>query len=147
MNSSVTWERATSVMSSLCLEMSASSRSNGPSNTSRCTSKALDRAAPSGSPARSGSCTLTVMTVSWVSGIVGQLAPGYVRSAVGAPRAERVGPVLDGAGVDGAVDDGSGVVAGMVAGQGRGGDAANQEAVLALRFVVGEQDGDRSADN
>src|SRR5216683_1170982 len=37
MNSSVTWESATSVMSSLCLEMSASSRSNGPSNTSRCT--------------------------------------------------------------------------------------------------------------
>jgi len=45
MNSSVTWERATSVMSSLCLEISASSRSNGPSNTSRCTWKALDRAA------------------------------------------------------------------------------------------------------
>src|SRR5580700_10063686 len=39
MNSSVTWDRATSVMSSLCLEISASSRSNGPSNTSRWTWK------------------------------------------------------------------------------------------------------------
>src|SRR5580693_2269235 len=39
MNSSVTWESATSVMSSLCLEISARSRSNGPSKTSRCTSK------------------------------------------------------------------------------------------------------------
>src|SRR5580693_3438472 len=38
MNSSVTWERATSVISSLCLEIRPSSRSNGPSNTSRCTS-------------------------------------------------------------------------------------------------------------
>src|ERR1700760_2862267 len=37
MNSSVTCDSATSVMSSLCLEISASSRSNGPSNTSRCT--------------------------------------------------------------------------------------------------------------
>src|SRR5260370_4582410 len=39
MNSSVTWESTTSVMSSLCLEMSASSRSKGPSNTSRWTWK------------------------------------------------------------------------------------------------------------
>src|ERR1700759_1799331 len=39
MNSSVTWDSATSVMSSLCLEIRPSSRSNGPSNTSRCTSK------------------------------------------------------------------------------------------------------------
>ena len=63
MNSLVTWERATSVMSSLCLEISASSKSNGPSNTSKCTWKAPDRAAlsaPSGSPVRS---VLTVMTV------------------------------------------------------------------------------------
>src|ERR1700760_5001798 len=37
MNSSVTWDSATSVMSSLCLEIRPSSRSNGPSNTSRCT--------------------------------------------------------------------------------------------------------------
>src|SRR5580658_2701688 len=40
MNSSVTWDSDTSVMSSLCLEISPSSRSNGPSKTSRCTSKA-----------------------------------------------------------------------------------------------------------
>src|SRR5579863_8424031 len=39
MNSSVTVDSDTSVMSSLCLEISPSSRSNGPSNTSRCTSK------------------------------------------------------------------------------------------------------------
>src|SRR5262249_40530719 len=39
MNSSVTWDSATSVMSSLCLEISPSRRSNGPSNTSRWTSK------------------------------------------------------------------------------------------------------------
>src|SRR6476661_10837155 len=38
MNSSVTFARAISVMSSLCLLMSPSSRSNGPENTSRCTS-------------------------------------------------------------------------------------------------------------
>src|ERR1700733_2888677 len=38
MNSSVTLDSAISVMSSLCLEISASSRSNGPSNTSRGTS-------------------------------------------------------------------------------------------------------------
>src|SRR5580693_1933384 len=38
MNSSVTLDSAISVMSSLCLEISASSRSNGPSNTSRWTS-------------------------------------------------------------------------------------------------------------
>src|SRR5579875_2662157 len=51
MNSSVTCESATSVMSSLCLEMSASSRSNGPSNTSRCTSKpAGPRVSPPASP-------------------------------------------------------------------------------------------------
>src|ERR1700677_230828 len=40
MNSSVTCDSDTSVMSSLCLEISPSSRSNGPSKTSRCTSKA-----------------------------------------------------------------------------------------------------------
>src|SRR5215472_10119713 len=39
MNSSVTRDSAISVMSSLCLAISASSRSNGPSNTSRCTWK------------------------------------------------------------------------------------------------------------
>jgi Mrp family chromosome partitioning ATPase len=67
MNSSVTWESATSVMSSLCLEISASSRSNGPSKTERWTSKALPgaaaRAASSGSPARSISFTRTLMMV------------------------------------------------------------------------------------
>src|ERR1700735_5904999 len=52
MNSSVTFDRATSVMSSLCLEISPSSRSNGPSKTSRCTSKApTPRGASSGSAA------------------------------------------------------------------------------------------------
>src|SRR5580765_6480439 len=40
MNSSVTEASATSVMSSLCFEISPSRRSNGPSKTSRCTSKA-----------------------------------------------------------------------------------------------------------
>src|ERR1700761_8224910 len=39
MNSSVTWDSDTSVMSSLCLEIRPSSRSKGPSNTSRCTWK------------------------------------------------------------------------------------------------------------
>src|SRR5215471_3593418 len=39
MNSSVTWDSAISVISSLCLAISASSRSNGPSKTSRCTWK------------------------------------------------------------------------------------------------------------
>src|SRR5688572_6099832 len=39
MNSSVTWCRDTSVMSSLCLAISPSSRSKGPSNTSRWTWK------------------------------------------------------------------------------------------------------------
>src|SRR6185312_8116623 len=38
MNSSVTWDSATSVISSLCLEIRPSSRSNGPSKTARCTS-------------------------------------------------------------------------------------------------------------
>src|ERR1700692_2482476 len=52
MNSSVTWDSDTSVMSSLCLEISPSSRSNGPSKTSRCTSKApAPRGASSGSAA------------------------------------------------------------------------------------------------
>src|ERR1039457_279423 len=41
MNSSVTLESAISVISSLCFEISASSRSKGPSKTSRCTSKPL----------------------------------------------------------------------------------------------------------
>ena len=40
MNSSVTCDSATSVMSSLCLEIRLSSRSNGPSKLSRCSSKA-----------------------------------------------------------------------------------------------------------
>ena len=48
MNSSVTWDSAISVMSSLCLEIRPSSRSNGPSNTSRCTSN------PAGAGARRG---------------------------------------------------------------------------------------------
>ena len=39
MNSSVTADSAISVMSSLCLEISESSRSKGPSKLSRCTSK------------------------------------------------------------------------------------------------------------
>src|SRR6201999_1048944 len=52
MNSSVTVDSDTSVMSSLCLEISPSSRSNGPSKTSRCTSKApAPRGASSGSAA------------------------------------------------------------------------------------------------
>src|ERR1700722_12429702 len=52
MNSSVTLDSDTSVMSSLCLEISPSSRSNGPSKTSRCTSKApAPRGASSGSAA------------------------------------------------------------------------------------------------
>src|SRR3984957_5415239 len=52
MNSSVTLDSDTSVMSSLCLEISPSSRSNGPSKTSRCTSKApTPRGASSGSAA------------------------------------------------------------------------------------------------
>src|SRR5215469_7156571 len=52
MNSSVTWDSATSVMSSLCLEIRASSRSNGPSNTSRWTWKpgALPLSAVASSP-------------------------------------------------------------------------------------------------
>src|ERR1700722_4848376 len=52
MNSSVTLDSDTSVMSSLCLEISPSSRSNGPSKMSRCTSKApAPRGAASGSAA------------------------------------------------------------------------------------------------
>src|ERR1700761_8215900 len=52
MNSSVTWDSDTSVMSSLCLEISPSSRSNGPSKTSRCTSNAFaPRGASSPAPA------------------------------------------------------------------------------------------------
>src|ERR1022692_4439669 len=50
MNSSVTLDSAISVISSLCLEMSASSRSNGPSNTSRCTSKSPPAGACGASP-------------------------------------------------------------------------------------------------
>ena len=41
MNSSVTLASAISVMSSLCLEISPSSRSNGPAKTSRCTSNGV----------------------------------------------------------------------------------------------------------
>src|ERR1700761_176055 len=58
MNSSVTLDSDTSVMSSLCLEISPSSRSNGPSKTSRCTSKAL---APRG--ASSGSAAFVVIII------------------------------------------------------------------------------------
>src|SRR6202020_2554293 len=58
MNSSVTLDSDTSVMSSLCLEISPSSRSNGPSKTSRCTSKA---SAPRG--ASSGSAAFVVIII------------------------------------------------------------------------------------
>src|SRR5260370_9315417 len=50
MNSSVTLDSAISVISSLCLEMSARSRSKGPSNTSRCTWKLPPAGACGASP-------------------------------------------------------------------------------------------------
>src|ERR1700722_20144510 len=72
MNSSVTLDRDTSVMSSLCLEIRPSSRSNGPSKTSRCTSKApTPRGASPASPApkspapRSPVAVLTLTKVPW----------------------------------------------------------------------------------
>src|SRR4051812_9082973 len=49
MNSSVTFDSATSVTSSWCLAMRPSSRSNGPSKTSRCTSNAAGPPAPGSS--------------------------------------------------------------------------------------------------
>src|SRR6202451_4855045 len=58
MNSSVTLDSDTSVMSSWCLEISPSSRSNGPSKMSRCTSKA---SAPRG--ASSGSAAFVVIII------------------------------------------------------------------------------------
>src|SRR6266704_3100966 len=62
MNSSVTLDSATSVMSSLCLEISPSSRSNGPSKTSRCTSKAPEpRGASAASPPVRSFAALSVM--------------------------------------------------------------------------------------
>src|ERR1700734_1124538 len=58
MNSSVTLDSDTSVMSSLCLEIRPSSRSNGPSKTSRCTSKA-----PVPARASSGSACVIIIII------------------------------------------------------------------------------------
>src|SRR4051795_13156297 len=65
MNSSVTCASATSVMSSRCLEIRPRRRSNGPSNTSRCTSNGAERPRP-------------------VSGVVSGAVSGVVSAVAGA---------------------------------------------------------------
>src|SRR5690348_15321583 len=51
MNSSVTWDSATSVTSSWCLEISVSRRSNGPSKFERRTANAPGRPSPAATSA------------------------------------------------------------------------------------------------
>src|SRR5271170_1517845 len=70
MNSSVTLESAISVMSSLCFEIRPSSRSKGPSKTSRCTSKPL--------PARVSPGSLVIVVVIQYLG----LPPRYNQLAI-----------------------------------------------------------------
>src|SRR5688572_26904395 len=64
MNSSVTFDSAISVTSSLCLPISCRSRSNGPSKLTRCTVK-RDGAVPSSAPSEgavSGTAPVLLLT-------------------------------------------------------------------------------------
>src|ERR1700722_678574 len=85
MNSSVTLDSDTSVMSSLCLEIRPSSRSNGPSKMSRCTSKAPVPACGS-----SGSAALVVIIIHASPDVADHEAVAAARVQVGEEDRDRL---------------------------------------------------------
>src|ERR1700684_436771 len=86
MNSSVTLDSDTSVMSSLCLEISPSSRSNGPSKTSRCTSKAPVPACGSSGSA----CVIIIIVIHASPDAADYQAAGVARVQVGEEDRDRL---------------------------------------------------------
>src|SRR5580692_2182583 len=86
MNSSVTLDSDTSVMSSLCLEISPSSRSNGPSKMSRCTSKAPVPACGSSGSA----CVIFIIVIHASPDAAHHQAGGVVRVQVGQQDRDRL---------------------------------------------------------
>src|SRR6478736_10366694 len=76
MNSSVTRASATSVMYSWCFEISPSSRSNGPSNTSRCTWNGTERPRPVTGAASSTTTTFSSGGVAAGDELASQLPVG-----------------------------------------------------------------------